>query len=83
MSVSMVVSVALILAWVLALCIGAPSLALAAALGRDYAFTGRGITRMGPPVGGRLGAISFTYEGRELPLRQIIAPDRLTMLIFR
>ncbi len=78
----MLPSIAMGFTWVAVVCLGVATLALAAAMGHDYAFTAPGISRMGPRLGRRIPATTFTYRGELLSLRRMSVRDRPTLLVF-
>lgn len=78
----MIVTALLCLTGAAIACIVVASLALGARLGRAYVFTAPGVSRLGPRVGRRIAATKFVYQGTKVPLRRVLSPDHLTLLIF-
>jgi len=77
-----VVSIALVVGWIIGICLCVASLALGATIGRDYVFTAPGVSRIGPRVGQRLPSISFAHQGHAVSLGDFLSPDRATFLAF-
>jgi len=83
MNSSLLITVLLGLAGVVVAWIGVATLSLGAiTVGRDYVFTAPGVSRLGPRRGRRIMGTPFTYQGLQVPLQRVLAPDRPTLLVF-
>lgn len=83
MDASLLTTGFLALAWGVTLCIVIASLAFGAMrIGHSYVFTAPGVSRLGPPIGQRVPTLHFVHQGRRVSLRQVLAPDRPTLLVF-
>jgi len=82
MGASMSISILLGITWIAVLGLGGAGLALALQLGQDYVFTAPGVSRQGPRTGRRLPRTAFIYRGTRVRLRDVLASDRPTLLLF-
>ena len=70
------------LAWIVAFAMVIASLALGAKLGREYAYTAPGVSRMGPRIGRRIASTTFPAGDKTLALRDILSSEHSTLLAF-
>ena len=83
MDAALVTTVSLAIAWVVTFCIVILSLAFGAMrVGHSYVFTAPGVSRLGPRIGQRIPTFRFLHRGQRVSLRQILAPNRPTLLVF-
>ncbi len=82
MNTGLLVWVVMGLAWVMVAGTWVASLALASTVGRDYVFTARGVSRIGPPVGRRLASTAVVHEGEKARLQQFAPSHQLSLLAF-
>ncbi|MGH2619930.1 MAG: hypothetical protein ACRDHG_05090 [Anaerolineales bacterium] len=76
------ISIALGLGWLAATILGVGIAAMMYSIGSLYAFTGLGVTRMGPPLGKRIDKTAFLFDGSKHDLAWFLSDTKPTLLIF-